>query len=200
MGSVGLTHSTLPAVQGRDVNSATNIRHELVEMQLGHKRPASLEVAEAGAQLVEARMTAAVAWMEEGEERLCDDEAMEEVEEVQDEESEAEAAVRCGFWAGAGRGEGGADGGGGACACTVAVPAVSDSWLYRQKVEGRAMLANSTSPTRATCPQLGPGPTTVLTLLQPARQSCPGHVHNTLWVMKGDSSPPVALRTIAGQA
>ncbi|PNW76567.1 hypothetical protein CHLRE_11g467697v5 [Chlamydomonas reinhardtii] len=28
---------------GRDVNSATNIRHALVEMLLGHKRPASLQ-------------------------------------------------------------------------------------------------------------------------------------------------------------
>ncbi|PNW87356.1 hypothetical protein CHLRE_02g119484v5 [Chlamydomonas reinhardtii] len=30
-------------VWGRDVNSATNIRHALVEMLLGHKRPASLQ-------------------------------------------------------------------------------------------------------------------------------------------------------------
>ncbi|PNW87773.1 hypothetical protein CHLRE_01g001671v5 [Chlamydomonas reinhardtii] len=29
--------------QGRDVNSATNIRHALVEMLLGHKRTASLQ-------------------------------------------------------------------------------------------------------------------------------------------------------------
>ncbi|PNW79873.1 hypothetical protein CHLRE_08g370083v5 [Chlamydomonas reinhardtii] len=28
---------------GRDVNSATNIRHALVEILLGHKRPASLQ-------------------------------------------------------------------------------------------------------------------------------------------------------------
>ena len=38
-----LTHSTIPTVQGRDVNSAINIRHALVEMLLGHKRPASLQ-------------------------------------------------------------------------------------------------------------------------------------------------------------
>ncbi|PNW78122.1 hypothetical protein CHLRE_06g301400v5 [Chlamydomonas reinhardtii] len=30
-------------VQGRDVNSATNIRHALVEMLLGNVRPASLQ-------------------------------------------------------------------------------------------------------------------------------------------------------------
>ena len=48
LGSVGLTHSTLPTVQGRDVNSATNIRHALVEMLLGHKRPASLQTGGGG--------------------------------------------------------------------------------------------------------------------------------------------------------
>ena len=30
-------------LQGRDINSATNIQHALVEMLLGHKRPASLQ-------------------------------------------------------------------------------------------------------------------------------------------------------------
>ncbi|PNW86398.1 hypothetical protein CHLRE_02g084873v5 [Chlamydomonas reinhardtii] len=34
--------------QGRDVNSATNIRHALVEMLLGHKRPASLQTGGGG--------------------------------------------------------------------------------------------------------------------------------------------------------
>ncbi|PNW77019.1 hypothetical protein CHLRE_10g418976v5 [Chlamydomonas reinhardtii] len=33
---------------GRDVNSATNIRHALVEMLLGHKRPASLQTGGGG--------------------------------------------------------------------------------------------------------------------------------------------------------
>ncbi|PNW78144.1 hypothetical protein CHLRE_10g465822v5 [Chlamydomonas reinhardtii] len=35
-------------VWGRDVNSATNIRHALVEMLLGHKRPASLQTGGGG--------------------------------------------------------------------------------------------------------------------------------------------------------
>ncbi|PNW78183.1 hypothetical protein CHLRE_09g386125v5 [Chlamydomonas reinhardtii] len=33
---------------GRDVNSATNIRHALVEVLLGHKRPASLQTGGGG--------------------------------------------------------------------------------------------------------------------------------------------------------
>ncbi|PNW86439.1 hypothetical protein CHLRE_02g086456v5 [Chlamydomonas reinhardtii] len=41
--SASLLAAPIIFVLGRDVNSATNIRHALVEMLLGHKRPVSLQ-------------------------------------------------------------------------------------------------------------------------------------------------------------